>query len=67
MSHTRIDYNKIVSVPITCKIMGLIIVKNFAVGLYKGIKNLKKSNKPITQLYDNIFSYTLWGFAEAII
>ena len=65
MSHTCINYDKIINAPITCKIMGLIIMKNFSYGLYKGIKNFSTSNKPVTQLYDNIASYTIWGLAEA--
>ncbi len=66
MSHNRIDYDKIISVPITCKIMGLIIMKNFSYGLYKGIKNFSTSTKPVAQLYDNIVSHTFWGITEAI-
>lgn len=65
--HFKLDYDKIYLAPIPCKIMGIIILKNFAYGLYKGIKNFKKSERPVTQLYDNVFSYTIWGFAEAII
>ena len=65
MSHTRIDFDKIINAPITCKIMGFIIVKNFTVGLCKGIKEFSTSRKPVTQFYDNVISYTFWGFVEA--
>ncbi len=66
MTHTCINYDKIINAPITCKIMGLIIMKNFSYGLYNGIKNFSRSKKPVTQLYDNIASYAFWGVTEAI-
>lgn len=67
MIHTRIVYDKIINAPITCKIMGFIIMKNFTIGLCQGIKKFSTSRKPITQFYDNIISYTFFGFIEAFL
>ncbi len=48
------------------KIMTILILKNMAHGLYRGIANFKSSNKPVTQFLDNVVSFTIWGFIEAI-
>ncbi len=65
MNHIQLDFNAIYSSPWCCKIMGFLIVKNFSFGFYKGIKNFKTHERPVTQLIDNVISYTMWGFIEA--
>ena len=66
MLHFILDFEKIYNSPLSCKIMGFIILKNFSEGLYKGIKNFKSSNRPVTQLFDHIVSYTMWGCFESL-
>lgn len=65
MEHIKIDFDAIYRSPLSCKLMGILILKNFEIGLYKGIKNFKTHDKPVTQFLDNIFSYSLWGCVEA--
>ncbi len=66
IEHTiKMDFDAIYYSPLHCKIMGFLILKNFGIGLYKGIKNFKMSERPVTQLIDNIFSYSIWGYIEA--
>ncbi len=66
MTHISFDFNTIYNSPLSCKLMSLIILKNFGSGFYKGIKNFKSSNYPVTQLFDNIISYTMWGCVESL-
>lgn len=66
MSHFTLDFEKIYNSPLSCKIMGILILKNCGIGLYKGIKNFKRDERPVTQLIDNVISYSLWGCIEAI-
>ncbi len=66
MTYINFDFNAIYNSPLSCKVMGFIILKNFGEGLYKGIKNFKSSNRPVTQLFDNIVSYTVYGFFESL-
>lgn len=39
MNHINIDLDAIYHSPLSCKIMGIIFIKNFGIGLYKGIKD----------------------------
>ncbi len=66
MTHINFDFNAFYNSPLSCKVMGFIILKNFGFGLYKGIKDFKSSNRPVTQLFDNIVSYTMWGCFESL-
>lgn len=51
---------------VVTKIMIIIIVKNISVGFYEGIRNFKKSSRPFTQIYENLFWYMVQGAYEAI-
>ncbi len=53
------------NMPIHLKIMNFMLFKNIGIGFYIGIKNFKSSSKPVSQLFDSIISYTIWGFFEA--
>jgi hypothetical protein len=66
MPHFTLDFEKMYNSPFVCKVMGFIILKNFGEGFYKGIKNFKSSNRPVTQLFDNIVSYTVYGCFESL-
>jgi hypothetical protein len=65
MNHININFDAIYHSPLSCKIMGILFLKNFGIGLYKGIKDFKKDERPVTQLIDNVISYSLWGCIEA--
>ncbi len=66
MNHINFDFNAIYNSPLSCKLMGLIILKNFGIGLYRGVKEFKSSNRPVTQFFDHIVSYTMWGCVESL-
>ena len=65
MIHIKFDLNAIYEAPISCKIMGILILKNFGIGLYQGIQNFRTHERPVTQFIDNVISYSLWGCVEA--
>ncbi len=65
MEHIKMNFDAIYQSPLSCKLMGLLILKNFGIGIYKGIINFKTHERPVTQFIDNIISYSLWGCIEA--
>ncbi len=62
----NISLEKLNNIPLSCKIMGFIIIKNMCSGIYLGISEFKSSSKPITNLYDRIMSNTFTGLYEAL-
>lgn len=65
MIHIEFNFRSIYYSPLSCKIMGILILKNFGIGLYEGIKNFKIHKRPVTHFIDNIISYSLWGCIES--
>jgi hypothetical protein len=57
-------YN-IYKAPISCKIMGFIIIKNVVYGFYQGTKKFNIKQRPITYLYESILMNGIWGCVEA--
>lgn len=53
--------------PIQIKIMIFMMIKSIYVGFYKGIRNFRTSDNPVTQLLGCVLMYTLWGYIEAIL
>ncbi len=58
--------NYFTRIPNTCKVMGLIMLRNLGIGFYKGIKTYKKTSKPITNLFHHVVSNFLFGIFETI-
>ncbi len=52
---------------IQMKIMYFMLFKSIGTGFYHGIKNFKKSNQPVSQLFEKIISYSLTGIFEAVL
>ena len=65
MANINNTINSFYEAPVINKIMTIMLVKNVGYGFYIGIKNFKSSERPVTQLFDSVFSYTIWGFVEA--
>ncbi len=53
------------NLPIQIKIMNFMLFKNIGTGLYIGIKSFTKSERPVSQLFENVISYTFFGVFEA--
>ncbi len=52
---------------IQMKIMNFMLFKSIGTGFYHGIKNFKKSDQPVSQLFEKIISYSLTGIFEAVL
>lgn len=66
-SFNSIDFSKFYDAPIPCKIMGLLLAKNVLIGVYYGVREFKTHEQPITNMYDQIISNTIWGVIEAFL